>query len=137
MYMVESDRHNQMKRAAAAVLNSEGYNVVMEKPIGGARIDVYGETIDETVAVEVGQLSNERARHIENECDRLVHIPYERIESSETEDRGESKRTNIVVGKDEWEILGDIVGSRGRSQLLRDMMQSYIDIFGEEEQHAE
>jgi len=137
MHMVESERHQQMKRAAAAVLESEGYNIVMEKRIGGARIDVFGENIDETVAVEVGQLGNERARHIENECDRLVHIPYERIESSEVKDPEGRKRANIVVRKNNWDILGGLVGTRGRSQLLRDMVQSYIEIFGEGEQHAE
>ena len=131
--MVESDRHKQMKRAAAAVLESEGYDVQFEKPLSHVRPDVFAESIDETVAVEIGNLGNQRADELRDVCDRLVHIPYGEYEDSNPSSDTETARRNLVVNEAEWEKFGNNVGSRQRSKTVRDMITVYNRMFGGED----
>jgi len=124
--MGESGTHLHMKRVAASVLKNEGYDVDVERDCGGTTIDVYGMKDGEVVAVEVGDLSHERATAIKDNVTNLVHVPYDDVlfNNSGSKTTGD-KRTNVVVNGDDWEQLAEYVGSRGRSETVRQLIRMY------------
>ena len=107
----------------------EGYDVQTEHRESGARIDVYGNRNDETVAVEVGDLPNERAEYLDDEYTRFVHIPY--TEFATSENTPNKKRTNISIDPDSWDRFSEVVENQSRSQVIRDFVRVYNQLNGE------
>jgi len=129
--MAESNNHEMLKRVAESVLRMDGYEVEKERFLAGSRVDVYGDRNGETVAVEIGNLENERADYIKENVDELVHVPYGEYDPDGHTMGRSKKRVNVSLDGDDWDRLSELVGDRNRSELIRQFISVYLKLNSE------
>lgn len=126
--VVESETHKHMKRVATAVLDTLGYDASTELDDGNVRVDVHAEKDNRTIAIEVGDLGNERAEYLKEEYDELVHIPYEDIAAGRGDEIDGDMRTNVMMNEQHWGQLASVAGKQGRSKVVRELIAAYLQL---------